>query len=206
MNRSILQRIYLRALRQLGLKKLSWDKQFEAGVSCYGPRSANTINRVQDLCRGGRLLEFGCGEGDLPFILPPGTYSSYVGYDISEVAIERARERTVTAGLNSIDFKQCDIARWDGIDSASLILAEECLYYLSAANIEKFLLRCTRCLTRDGSILVIVHSASKHARTLDVCRRVCCVRDEVVIEGRVFLTLNSKLQENAVRAEVAPSN
>lgn len=193
MNRNLIQRIYLRTLRQLGMKKLSWDQQFKASVSCYGPRSTNTLSRVQGLCRGGRLLEFGCGEGDLPFVLPVGTYASYAGFDISGVAIERAKQRTVAAALDNVTFEQSDMAKWDGMDSASLILAEECLYYLSTAELEQFLLRCTRCLTGDGSILVIVHSAAKHASTLDTCRRVCMVRDQEIIGGRVFLTLASRL-------------
>jgi hypothetical protein len=36
---------------------------------------------------------------------------------------------------------------------------------------------------------VIVHSAAKHFRTLEICRRVCTVRDESVFGGRTFLTL-----------------
>lgn len=116
-----------------------------------------------------------------------------MGYDISEVAIERARKKAVIAVCDNVAFEQCDMARWDGFDRASLILAEECLYYLAATELERFLFRCTRCLTVDGSILVIVHSAIKHARTLDICRSVCLVRDEESIGERVFLTLAPKI-------------
>lgn len=189
---TLMRRVYLRSIRQLGMKKLSWDKQFETAVSCYGPRSENTIARVQDLCRGGRLLEFGCGEGDLPFALSEGAFSSYAGFDISEVAIGRARQKTTTSGRGNIRFERCDIESWEGNDIASLIVAEECLYYLSTIEVERFLLRCAHCLSSEGSILVIVHSSSKHATTLDVCRRVCRVRDEESVGGRVFVTLAAK--------------
>ena len=189
MQRSLIQRLWLRTLRLLGLKRLSWNAHFAAGVSCYGERSPNTVRLVHALCGGGRLLEFGCGEGELPFVLPPGTFSSYMGYDISTVAIERARQRAAAAALGNVSFASCDIARWDGADSASLIVAEECLNYLSPAVLEQFLLRCGRCLTSGGAILAIVHSATKHARTLAVCRRVCLVRDEETVGERVYLTL-----------------
>lgn len=192
MQRGLIQRLCLRTLRLLGLKRLSWNAQFAAGVACYGQRSPNTLSRVQALCGGGRLIEFGCGEGELPFMLPPGAFSSYMGYDISTVAIGRARRRAAAAALGNVGFAPCDIARWDGADSASLIVAEECLYYLSPAVLEQFLLRCGRCLASGGAILAIVHSATKHARTLAVCRRVCLVRDEETLGERVFLTLVPK--------------
>jgi SAM-dependent methyltransferase len=122
-------------------------------------------------------------------MLPPGAFSSYMGYDISTVAIGRAKRRASAAALANVGFAACDIARWQGPDSASLIVAEECLYYLSPPVLERFLLRCGRCLAEGGVILAIVHSATKHARTLAVCRRVCLVRDEETLGERVFLTL-----------------
>lgn len=192
MSKNSIQRVWWRFLRLLGMEKLSWDKQFEAGIWCRGPRSPETLKRVQELCRGGRLVEFGCGEGTLPFLLPPEAFSSYSGYDISQVAVERAKRRAIKAGATNIQFEQCDMSRWNGTDNVSLILAEECLYYLTACDTERFLVQCSKSLTREGSILVIVHSASKHSETLSVCRHVCRVHDEASVGGRAFLTLTPR--------------
>ena len=182
-------RMYWRTLRIFGFTKSSWDKQFELGVWDRGPRSQNTINRVSGLCAGGKLIEFGCGGGSLPFLVPRNCYSEYIGYDISEVAIENAKRRARQEGLENIHFEQCDMAKWNGTNGVSLIVVEECLYYLSPATVERFLLQCSRSICSGGLILVIVHSSSKHARTLDVCRRVCRVEDETVIGSRTYLTL-----------------
>jgi SAM-dependent methyltransferase len=209
MQRNIFLRLYLRGLRLLGLKQLSWDKQFEDAVSCYGPRSDNTIRLVQALCGGGRMLEFGCGEGELPLALAPGSYSSYRGFDISAVAIQRAQRRVSSLGLgpspspnpSKIEFEACEIENWVGADEASLIVVEECIYYLTTTAIEAFLRKCMHCLTRDGTILVIVHSAQKHAKALAVCCSVCRVREQVEIGGRVFLTLAANLPNTAVVAD-----
>ena len=187
----MVRRAYWRTLRFLGFGKLAWDKQFEAGL-WSGARSPNTVRRVTELCAGGKLVEFGCGAGDLPFLLPQGCFSAYVGYDISEVAVQRANQRAAASARSDLRFEQCDMAKWPGSDGASLILAEECLYYLPPAEIESFLLRCARSLAAGGSILVIVHSASKHARTLDICRRMCAVADEATIGSRAFLTLTPR--------------
>jgi SAM-dependent methyltransferase len=188
----IVQRVYWRALRSVGLERLSWDRQFEAGFWHRGAYSPNTIRQVAGLCAGGRLIEFGCGAGDLPYLLPPGSFTEYLGYDISTVAIRQARRRAAESGRTDVHYEQCDMAKWQGETPASLILLEECLYYLPPARIEKFLGRCCDSLAPGGSILVIVHSASKHAQTLEMCRRVCNVMDETTIGARAFLTLGPK--------------
>lgn len=187
-----LRRVYWRLLRAIGLKQLSWDKQFEAGVWCRRPRSPKTIQHVEELCRGGYLVEFGCGEGTLPLALKEGTFSRYVGYDISAVAVRTAAQAVQAAGRANCEFHDGDMAKWEGASGASLIVAEECLYYLPAEDAETFLQRCSASLTEDGSILVIVHSAVKHATTLETCRRVCQVRSESDSDGRTFLVLASR--------------
>jgi cyclopropane fatty-acyl-phospholipid synthase-like methyltransferase len=186
---SIPKRIYWRVLSHLGLKKMSWDKQFEAGVWPGKLRSPHVVNRVMDLCNNGSIIEFGAGEGTLPYSLPINSFSTYTGYDISAVAVMRATERAHEAGLKNCYFEQCDMAQWKGSSDVSLVVLEECIYYLSARKIETFLNRCCESLAPSGHILIIVYSASKHTRSLDVCRRVCKVVDESVIKGRTFITL-----------------
>ena len=189
MGATLSQRIYWRILRELGLKEASWDKQYRAGVWCRGPNCPDTVSRVTALCRGGRLVEFGCGEGSLPNLLPRSSFSDYIGYDISPTAIERARQRASLAGLSDCRFEQCDMSKWTGLASISLILAEECLYYLNPPQIGTFLRRCSESLAPGGSILVIVHSGVKHARTLDACRQWCEVKAEEWVGPRAYLTL-----------------
>jgi len=188
----IVQRVYWRILRSIGLERVSWDRQFRAGVWHRDARSPNTIRQVAKLCAGGLLVEFGCGEGDLPYSLPSGSFAEYVGYDISAVAIQRARQRAAELGRTDVRYEQCDMAQWQGGISASLILLEECLYYLAPGPMEEFLSRCGDGLAPGGFILVVIHSASKHARTLEVCRRTCRVIDQATIGTRVYLTLGAK--------------
>jgi SAM-dependent methyltransferase len=190
MARSFTKRVYWRTLRFFGLKRKTWDLQFQEGVWDRGPRSPHTIARVLELCRGGKLVEFGCGTGTLPHLLPRGTYSDYLGIDISQVAIRMATERCAQAGMLRCRFQAGDMAQWEGSNPpASLILFEECIYYLSPAEIEQLISRCCSSLTRNGSILVIAGSLKKNAKTLNACRRLCHVLDERIIESRVYITL-----------------
>lgn len=188
MHRSIPKRLYWRILR-LFSKQLSWDKQFNAGVWTREPHTDQTIGAIVGLCNGGRLIEFGAGEGALPLSLPRNIYSEYIGFDISTVAVEKAREKAAEAGLTKCRFEQCDMAHWKGGRDVSVAVLEECLYYLTPRETETFLRRCSESLLPNGRILVIVHSAKKHARTLDICRRVCRVEEEATHGGRTFLVL-----------------
>ena len=189
---TIFKRLYWRSLRALGLKKNAWDSQFRAGVWCQHERSPHTAEKVRKLCGGGRLIEFGCGEGNLLDVLPPGSYTEYIGYDISAVAVQKAALRVRQMGLLNCRFEQCDMACWHGVSETSLVLAEECLYYLSSREIETFLRTALACLSQGGHILVVVHSAEKHARTLQVCREADAVVDEIRVGSRTFLTLQRR--------------
>jgi trans-aconitate methyltransferase len=101
--------------------------------------------------------------------------------------VQRAKER----GIPNTAFRPGNMAAWEGDTGVSLIVAEECLYYLGRADAEAFLRRCCASLAVGGSILVIVHDAQKHAATLDVCRSTCTVAGDVQIGERVYLTLHA---------------
>jgi trans-aconitate methyltransferase len=149
----IVYRLWWRLLRAWAPRK-SWNSQFATDYWNL-PRSPETTRRVAQFCRAGRLVEFGCAVGALPRVLPAGTFSQYKGYDISDVAIARARERAPA----NCSFEQVDMANWSGDEDISLIVIEEALYYLSAKQQRRFLHACCRSLAPDGHVLVIVHSA-----------------------------------------------
>jgi cyclopropane fatty-acyl-phospholipid synthase-like methyltransferase len=186
------RRVYWRALRWLGSERQSWNSQYKSCLWSSGRRSPQMVSLVTELCRGGRLIEFGCGEGELPHLMPEGSFSEYLGMDIADVAVAHARQRAAEAQLQHCRFEQADMAKWRGASGISVILTEECLYYLKPAQIEVFLGRACTSLVPEGKIVVIVHSATKHAVTLEVCRRVCRVVNEQEHGGRAYLILERR--------------
>jgi cyclopropane fatty-acyl-phospholipid synthase-like methyltransferase len=190
--KNIFQRAYWRFLRYIGLGAKSWDIQFRKGVWSRDTCSPNVVERVVKLCDGGRLVEFGCGLGGLPRSVPEGTFSSYLGIDISNYAIQEADKRAAAHGISNYEFRQCDMKDWPGDNDVSLIVIEECLNYLSGNHLRKFLTHCCDSLNEKGTILVIIWSAKKHADTLDMCREVCNVMHDDMIGTRTCLTLTKK--------------
>ena len=187
----LFSRIYWRILRLLGFGKEAWDDQFKKGLWSRGRHSDYFLEKVISLSHGGVVIEFGCAEGALIEELPVGSYSRYQGYDISGVAIELANKKAKENGLSNCTFEQCDMSQWSGYAGVSLIVLEECLYYLNRVQIKVFLDTCRRSLLPGGAILVVVHSADKHANTLKECRLAGNVIEEVLVNDRVFMTLGS---------------
>ncbi|MCC6795765.1 MAG: class I SAM-dependent methyltransferase [Candidatus Hydrogenedentes bacterium] len=184
-----MRRAYWRYLRAVGHEELSWNLQFQSGRWGAEVRSREITERVQLLCNGGRLVEFGCGFGDLPRSLPTGTFSSYLGIDISSYAISVAQEKIKAQNLHHCTFQAMDMARWQGDKDITLIVIEECLMYLKGQELVEFLHRCCESLAKEGSILVTVFSAKKHYDTIEACRHTCQVQKEELVGTRTFLVL-----------------
>jgi cyclopropane fatty-acyl-phospholipid synthase-like methyltransferase len=85
----------------------------------------HTVKQITKLCTVGKLIEFDCGEGNLPYLLPCKCYYEYMGYDISEVTINRPKQRVVKERIKNINFELCDMTKLKETYSASLILVEE---------------------------------------------------------------------------------
>jgi len=144
---------------------------------------------VEELSSGGEIVELGCGEGALIGGVDPTTYGAYQGFDISAVAVQHAQERALEAGLDGCRFSVGELADWPGASGLSLVVIEECLYYLEPAAQRRLLERCFDSLTPDGRVLVAVHSKIRHAATLGICREVGEVDRELDDGERVILVL-----------------
>src|SRR5262249_20095574 len=70
-----------------------------------GDRTEHVL-RLAGLDRGMRVLEVGCGPGDVTFLAAKlvGFEGTVIGVDKSEEAIGRARERAAAAGLTNVQF------------------------------------------------------------------------------------------------------
>jgi trans-aconitate methyltransferase len=194
MTTTLTKKLLWASMDLLGLKQARWNSQFKAGYWDNEERSHKTVMLAQKLCKEGRIVEFGCGTGTLPAAMPSRSFSSYLGLDISNAAIDAARARGYSSAFvgHRVDFECGTMQDWQPEPSAvSLILAEECLYYLTPDEQRVFLSKCLASLAPGGSIAVMVHSAEKHAGTIAVCRE-CLPGCEVSPYGHRVLILAQK--------------
>jgi SAM-dependent methyltransferase len=106
-----------------------------------------------------RALDLGSGLGDLTRRLSR-VAEEVVGIDMSQVAIERAHQKT--AGLCNVEFQQGDVLNLghDLDRSFDLVVVADTLYYLSPLSVEVLRdarERATRLLAPGGILLLVNH-------------------------------------------------
>ncbi len=189
------RRLLWRVARTLGNAgaRWSWNDQFRNGY--WGGlqyRRRTVVSLVEQLAGGGDIVEFGCGEGWLIGAVDPGVYRTYVGVDLSPVAIDVATRRARQAGLVKCRFEVGRFEHWSGGPDPSLIIMDESLYYLKPRRQRRLLRRCLDRLDSSCRMVVTVHSATRHRSTLEACRRAAVVEREVHDLERVILTLRAR--------------
>jgi SAM-dependent methyltransferase len=112
---------------------------------------------------GGRILDAGCGTGDVARALAGivGPTGSVVGVEASDLMLREARRRAGMTAL-PVDFRSGDICDLD-LEDASFdgVLAERVLQHLHAADVAMAeIVRVTR---RDGRIVVVDTDWGMHA-------------------------------------------
>lgn len=166
------EQIWRLARRFGGARLTAWaeNDQYRRGKWVYlgNDRRPMVTELVEKLAAGGRVVEHGCGEGHLARSVDPRSYESYVGYDISEVAIELARSYE---SAPTCRFEVEEFTTWPGDRDLQLIVIEECLYYLRLAQMEPFLRRCHESLRPGGAMLVTFTDPVRYQSTVDACCR-----------------------------------
>lgn len=195
---TVMRRLRWRGARALGGAgaQWSWNDQFRTGYwDSLRTRSPNVVALVEQLAGGGDVVELGCGEGFLIEAVDSDSYRSYVGVDVSAVAVESAARRAGQAGLVKCRFEVGRIEQWRCDADTSLIIMEESLYCLKPRRQRRLLRRCLARLKPDGRLIVTVHSATRHRSTLVNCRRYGVVDREIHESERVILALRAHDEE-----------
>lgn len=133
-----------------------WNHQYASGRwdVLKTPHETARLDACAALLRrhapGGRLLEIGCGEALLQQRLAPGDFQRFVGVDIAEVAISRAR--TFAQGDPRVTYLVADMRTLALGETFAAVIFTESIYYVP--NCHEVLRAYARFL-RDGGVFVI---------------------------------------------------
>lgn len=138
------------------IKKVFWDQEFSsgkwdfiddtAGDCVYGHLDRFAVNKS--------VLDLGCGPGNTANEMAPG-YQKYVGVDIAEEALVKARkrsERNGRAAQNS--FEQGDFLSYVPPQKFDVILFREAMYHVPLGKVKETLDRYSKYLT-DGGVFIV---------------------------------------------------
>jgi SAM-dependent methyltransferase len=146
------------------IKRRLWDREFTSTKWDFIDNTEGdcVYENLEKYGRNGSILDLGCGPGNTANELATSAYHSYVGVDISEAALEKARKRTIVngrAGKNT--FVQGDFVNYDPIEKFDVILFRESMYHVPMGKIKHTLDRLSSYLKEGGVFIVRMYTADK---------------------------------------------
>jgi len=150
------------------IKKRFWDKEYseEKWSFAYNTVGDCVYAHLEKHIENGNILDIGCGSGNTATEMA-GTYRSYVGVDISEAALAKARRRSQEcgrAGKNS--FECADFLTYVPTGQFDVILFRESMYHVPLGKVKATLDRYSTYL-KEGGVFVVRLFASSAGRTED---------------------------------------
>jgi SAM-dependent methyltransferase len=160
------------------IKRLLWDEEFSGSKWNF---IDNTVGdfvypHLERHLQNGSILDLGCGPGNTANELAATAYQAYVGVDISEAALTKARRRTEERGrADKNRFETADFLSYVPTQQFDVILFRESMYHVPLGKVKAILDCYSKYLTHGGVFIVRMNTSdgrgnSKHRPTamLDV--------------------------------------
>jgi len=140
-----------------GMKRTLWDREYASGkwVHCEHTRGDRVYGFVERYCRNGSILDLGCGSGNTGNELAVDRYQTYTGVDVSEVAAQKAAQRSEANGRGGTNrYEQGDMLSYVPSRKHDVILFRESLHNIPELRMKSALDRYSQYLTANGVFVV----------------------------------------------------
>jgi SAM-dependent methyltransferase len=204
------------ALKSYGpssVKKLLWDNEFSGTKWDFIDNTAGdcVYLNLEKYAKNGSILDLGCGPGNTANELSATAYESYVGVDISEAALAKARKRTAESGREGRNaFLRGDFINFQPSQNFDVILFRESIYHVPMGRIKETLDHYANYLKQNGVFIVRMGISDNDSGGTEKPRPAAMVRimetEFDVVEKRQYpgvsrptvLVLRPKLQSKTV--------
>jgi SAM-dependent methyltransferase len=143
------------------IKKLIWDRDFAGDKWNFIDNTAGdcVYPHLEKYAHNGDILDLGCGPGNTANEVASDAYRSYVGVDISDVALAKAVKRTKENGReNKNSFAQGDFLGYTPTQEFDVILFRESLYHVPFGQVLTILDKYAKYLKKSGVFIVRLYS------------------------------------------------
>ena len=171
---------FLKSYGPSSVKKALWDKEFSSTKWDFIDNTAGDCIYpfLERHSRGGSILDLGCGPGNTANELAEHAYHRYVGIDISEAALQKARVRSEENGRGAKNtFVQSDFLSYSSPQKFDVILFRESLYHVPLGKVKTILDKYASFLKPDG--VFIVRMALSDGEIGEVKRRPSAMLKEI---------------------------
>lgn len=152
---------FLKAYGPTSFKKYFWDKEYlsEKWHFAYNTNGDCVYPHLEKYARCGSILDLGCGSGNTSTEMADSAYQSYIGIDVSEAALEKARIRSRDCGREHKNQFVCsDFFSYQSTDRFDVILFRESMYHVPPAKIKPLLDKYAAFLKEKGVFIVRLFS------------------------------------------------
>lgn len=183
------------ALKSYGpssVKKILWDKEFSGTKWDFIDNTTGdcVYPVLEKYANNGSILDLGCGPGNTANEVAETAYQSYLGVDISDAALEKARKRTLENGRKDKNlFVQSDFIKYEPSQQFDVILFRESMYHVPMAKIKDTLDHYAKYLKANG-VFVVRMATSNNRAGKDKPRPAAMIRimesEFDVVEKRIY--------------------
>ena len=148
------------------IKRHFWDKEYteEKWSFAYNTVGDCVYPHLARYSANGSILDIGCGSGNTATEMAETSYRSYLGVDISEAALAKARRRSQQCGRQDKNHFECgDFLSYVPSGQYDVILFRESMYHVPLGKVKATLDRYSVYL-RDRGVFVVRLFASSGDR------------------------------------------
>jgi SAM-dependent methyltransferase len=139
------------------IKRLLWDTEYSSDKWNFADNTVGdcVYAHLEKHAAKGSILDLGCGTGNTATELAEHAYQQYVGADISEVCLNKARRRTTESRRERKNrFVLGDFLSYVPTQQFDVILFRESMYHVPIGKIKPTLDRYSTYL-KDGGVFVV---------------------------------------------------
>ncbi len=139
------------------IKRRFWDKEYSAEKWSFAYNTVGdcVYSHLEKHAAGGSILDIGCGSGNTATEMAETAYQGYLGVDISEAALAKARRRSQECGRQDKNRFECgDFLAYVPTGQYDVILFRESMYHVPLGKVKATLDRYSAYLI-DGGVFVV---------------------------------------------------
>jgi 2-polyprenyl-3-methyl-5-hydroxy-6-metoxy-1,4-benzoquinol methylase len=152
-----------------GLKRFLWDNEYSTHKWDFADNTKSdcVYAHLEKHAANGSILDLGCGTGNTSNELAETAYQKYLGVDISEICLGKARKRSQETGRSAKNQFVCgDFIRFCTPERFDVILFRESLYHVPMDKITSTLKAYATNLKANGVFVVRIKTLDDKDGTL----------------------------------------
>ncbi len=139
------------------LKRSLWDQEYSTSKWNFNDNTTSDIvyGYLEKWAKKGAIMDLGCGSGNTSNEIAESAYGQYLGVDISEVALAKARKRTQENGRTAKNqFVQGELLGFSPPQKFDVILFRESMYHVPLNKVKSVLEHYADYLKPEGVFIV----------------------------------------------------